>query len=289
MNAYEKAEDEWALVELGNFLKGLGKSNESIAAYETAIRVDDGAIKRYPNYAEAWANKGAALTSLGNYAESIAAYGKALEIDRNYTYAWNEKGRAFAALGKYNESIEAYDRAIGINPEYEWAWANKGVALDNLGKYDEASKAFEEAKRLAPERFGGWNATEYGLQHSPDWMEVKTYSQGRGLHAYIILYNNAGLMIRANGVLRIEIFEGDSKLWSKSYTVKAEDFVDTAAGLGAFAHPVTLWDAGRISYDTIKPGLGDLTLEKSVYMEIRAYFETTNGRVLKDKTTSYVS
>ena len=132
-------------------------------------------------------------------------------------------------------------------------------------------------------------ATEYKEDYNPDWMEVTTYTQGRGFDCYIILHNQAGTMIRADGTLRIEIFEDDSKLWSKSYPVNASDFADTTLGLGSFAHPATIWDAGRISYDTIKPGLGDLSLKNSVYLEVRAYFDTNDGRTLGDKTTEYVS
>jgi len=96
-------------------------------------------------------------------------------------------------------------------------------------------------------------------------------------------------MIKSDGNLKIEVFEGDpaTKLWSKSYPVKAADFADTI--LGIFARPAIVWHADRISYDTIKPGLGDLSLEESVSLEIRAYFETIDGRMLKDKTSQFIT
>ncbi len=121
-------------------------------------------------------------------------------------------------------------------------------------------------------------------------MEIKSSEQGRGLICYIILHNKAGMMIRSSGNLRIEVYEDDSgtKLWSKPYSVDATDFIDTTAGLGLFAHDVTIWHTDRIPYETIRSDLGDLSLEETVSLEIRAYFETSDGRALKDKTSEYI-
>ncbi|MCX6678598.1 MAG: tetratricopeptide repeat protein [Methanothrix sp.] len=243
------------------------------------------------SFAAAWKQKGNALLNLTKYIEALECNNKAIELDPKYASAWNNKGVALLELGEYDEAIKAWDEAIRLAPNDAVSWNNKAVALDDLGKYDEAATAFGEANRLDPKNYDAWNATKYRLSHSPDWMEVVSNEQGRGLNCCIILHNDAGTMIRSDGTLRIEIYEDNpaTKLWSKSYSVNVTDFVDTTAGLGLFAHPVTIWHTGRISYDTIKPGLGDLSSEKSVSLEIRAYFETNDGRTLKDKTSEYVN
>jgi tetratricopeptide (TPR) repeat protein len=270
----------------GDLLLNLGKYNESIEAYDRAIELNQ-------SYAAAWSHKGNAFSNLSRYNESLECYNKAIELDPKYAVAWNNKGAALSYQANYDDAIKAYDEAIRLDPQYPNAWYNKGNTLARLGKYDEAAKARDEAHKI-DSNYSTMSATEY--RNAPDWMEVSTFEQGRGMGCYIILHNKAGNMIRSDGTLRIEVYENvynypsvwSSKLWSESYSVKAKDFVDTTAGLGSFAQPVTIWSIGRIPYDTIRPGLGDLT-RKAVDLEVRAYFETNDGRTLKDKTSQYVS
>jgi tetratricopeptide (TPR) repeat protein len=266
----------------GDLLLNLGEYIEAIEAYNKAIELNQ-------SYVVAWSHKGNALFNLTEYQESLKCYNKAIELDSNYSFAWNNKGTALASLGKYDEAIEAYNESIRLDPTDARVWVSKGIILKNQGRYDEAAMAFEEANRLDPERYESVNATTLESLNSPDWMEVTTYEQGRGMRCYIILYNQGDSMIRSDGNLTIEVFEGDpaTKLWSKSYPVRAADFADTI--LGIFERHAIVWDVGRISYDTIKPGLGDLSLEESVSLEIRAYFETKDGRTLKDKSSEFIS
>lgn len=276
----QQTAEEW--FNKGDLLLNLGENIEAIDAYNKAIELNQ-------SYVVAWSHRGNALLNLSEYQESLKCYNKAIEIDPQYPNAWNNKGAALERLGKYDEAIEAFNEAIQLDPTDAMVWDNKGTILKIQGKYYEAAKAFEEANRLDPERYEAVNATTLESLDSPDWMEVATYEQGRGMRCYIILYNQEGSMIKSDGNLKIEVFEGDpaTKLWSKSYPVKAADFADTI--LGIFARPAIVWHADRISYDTIKPGLGDLSLEESVSLEIRAYFETTDGRMLKDKTSEFIS
>jgi hypothetical protein len=119
--------------------------------------------------------------------------------------------------------------------------------------------------------------------HTPTWMEITTYKQGDGFGSYIILHEQTDAMTRYDGKLRVEIYKDEKLLKTTSYIVKKGDFVDTTAGLGAFEHDVTICSLGRTSYDEIGFDLEGTSLE------IRAYFETPDGKVLKDKTSQYVN
>ena len=277
----QKTADDW--LNKGNLLLNLGEFNEAINAYNKAIELNQ-------SNATAWKQKGNALLNLTKYQEALECNNKAIELDPKYASAWNNKGVALVYLGEYDDAIKAWDESIRLDSSNNDAWNNKGYALGRQGKYKEAANAFGEANRLDPKKYDTWNATEYMLDHSPDWMEIESYEQGRGLICYITLNNKAGTMIRSSGNLRIEIYDDDSdtKLWSESYPVDATDFIDTTAGLGLFAHDVTIWHTDRIPYETIRSDLGDLSLEEAVSLEIRAYFETSDGRTLKDKTSEYI-
>jgi tetratricopeptide (TPR) repeat protein len=66
----------------------------ALASYEQAIRLD-------PNYANTYANKGAALIALGRYQEGLIACEQAIRLDPGLTIAYNNKSYALNKLGRY--------------------------------------------------------------------------------------------------------------------------------------------------------------------------------------------
>jgi len=119
--------------------------------YEKSIECYDKALKIDSKYAEAWGNKGVALTDLGKYKEGIEYIDKALEIDPNDATVWNSKAAALNNLGKYNEAIEYIDKALEKDPNDADALHNKGFALNYLGKYNEAIECFNKALKIDPD------------------------------------------------------------------------------------------------------------------------------------------
>jgi len=73
---------------------------------------------------------------------------RTLKIDPQFAQAWFNKGSALSILSRYDEAIKAYDEGLKINPQNAMAWNNKGSALKSLGRTDEANKAFDEASKL---------------------------------------------------------------------------------------------------------------------------------------------
>jgi tetratricopeptide (TPR) repeat protein len=69
-------------------------------------------------------------------------------LNPNFAEAWNNKGNALSIQGKYNEAIEAYDEAIRLDSNLAGTWNNKALALAGLGRNAEANAAFAEAKEL---------------------------------------------------------------------------------------------------------------------------------------------
>jgi tetratricopeptide (TPR) repeat protein/3D (Asp-Asp-Asp) domain-containing protein len=115
---------------------------------DEAIEAYDEAIRLDPELALAWCNKAAALVNKGKLDEAIAACDNAIWLDPNYASAWNNKGTALGKQGKYNEAIDAYDEATRLNPNYVDAWNNKGNVLAALGRNTDAEIAFARAKEL---------------------------------------------------------------------------------------------------------------------------------------------
>jgi tetratricopeptide (TPR) repeat protein len=127
----------------------LGMRKESIACYDSAIRLN-------PKLAPAWFNKGGALLDTGQPDAALSCYDRAIEIDPKSEKAWSNKGVALKTLGKLTEAVACYDKALGINPRYPQAWVNKGVVLKAMGKSEEALACYERALRLSPRDESAW-------------------------------------------------------------------------------------------------------------------------------------
>jgi tetratricopeptide (TPR) repeat protein len=133
----------------GSSLDKLGKHRESIACYDSAIRLN-------PRFASAWFNKGVSLLESGQPAEALTCYEKALELDPKSDRAWSNKGIVLKTMGKSTEAINCYNHALAINSRYPNAWINKGVILRAVGKPEEALECYQRALHLNPKDENGW-------------------------------------------------------------------------------------------------------------------------------------
>lgn len=134
-----------------------GLALSALEKYKRAVKAYDKAIKISPKHADAWNNKGLALSALKNYDGAIRAYDKAIEISPQYADAWNNKGLALFALENYEEAIKAYDKAIEISPKYADAWNNKGFTHSALENYEGAIRAYDKAIEINPQHADAWN------------------------------------------------------------------------------------------------------------------------------------
>ena len=124
--------------------------------FNESLQYFDKAIKKNPQNAEAWNNKGNVLNKLKRYNESIEAFDEAIELDQTFAQPWNNKGNVFNWLERYNESIEAFDEAIRLDPNFSEAWNNKGNVLGWVDRTNESLEAFDEAIRLDPNFSDAW-------------------------------------------------------------------------------------------------------------------------------------
>ena len=54
---------------------------------------------------------------------------EAIELNPGDAEAWHNKGLALSGEGKYDEALQAFDVAIEINPQFAKAWFGKAFTL----------------------------------------------------------------------------------------------------------------------------------------------------------------
>jgi hypothetical protein len=106
----------------------MGRLNESISAYKTAISLS-------PSDGSAWFSLGLDYYTLGNYSDALDTFNKALAIDDRNGDAWNYKGLTLHRLGRYQEAIEAFNRGLIIDPRNAELTRNKEVSDAALRSY----------------------------------------------------------------------------------------------------------------------------------------------------------
>ncbi len=106
------------------------------------------AIKKNPNDAKGYYNKGLVLKKLAEYELAIEAYDKAIALNPSYSNAYSNKALVLKELRKYELALEAYDIAIELNPKDFSTYFDKGIVLSILDKHKLAVESYSKAIEL---------------------------------------------------------------------------------------------------------------------------------------------
>lgn len=120
----------------GNALHGIGKDEDALLAYDTALLIDSG-------YVDALSNRGAVLQNLRRYSEAIEHYDQALAMAPKRADLWGARGNVLQQMGLHSASILNYTEAISVEPDSAPAWFHRATALQNLNRHEDALAAFE--------------------------------------------------------------------------------------------------------------------------------------------------
>ena len=129
---------------LGTVLFALGRADEAIGEYESALRLK-------PGSAEAHNNLGNALTRLGRAAEAVPHYEAALRLAPQSADAHNNFGNALLRLGRLSEARTHYETALRLHPDFADAHNNLGNVLAQLGEFASAAGHYEAALQARPD------------------------------------------------------------------------------------------------------------------------------------------
>ena len=128
-----------------------GAVKDDLGRPEDAIADYDEAVRLKPDLAEAYNNRGNTKHGLGRHENAIADYDEAIRRKPDLPEAYNGRGIAKSALDRHEDAIADYDEAVRRKPDYAEAYNNRGVAKDDLGQHEDAIADYDEAVRLEPD------------------------------------------------------------------------------------------------------------------------------------------
>ena len=129
---------------LGNELFGVGRLDEAIAEFRTAIELDrDNAFATH--------NLGAARAGQGDLEAAVVQYRKALAINPSYVQAHFNLGRSLLELEDAAGAIEHFEVGLGIEPRHAMVHNELGEIHLDRREWSKAFERFELSLRLQPD------------------------------------------------------------------------------------------------------------------------------------------
>ena len=111
------ADSAAAYSNLGNAFRHLGLVDDAISSLERALELN-------PHYAEGHNNMAVALMQAGDPAAAVASYSRALELKPDYPDAYLNRALGRLLLDDYEGGLE----------DYEWRWRRPGRGMSNWGR-----------------------------------------------------------------------------------------------------------------------------------------------------------
>ena len=116
----------------------------AIAAYSKALAI-------YPQFADAYFNRGISYQNLQQYEAAIADYDKAIEYNPQIsTDVYIHRGRSYEELGRSTDAIADFSKALEAHPPDQRAYFYRGYSYCRIYLFDLAVKDFDSAIKINP-------------------------------------------------------------------------------------------------------------------------------------------
>ena len=137
-------------------LSSLAACHNALKNPDEGLRCADQALLLDLNYAEAWNNRGVALSDLQRYEEALASYERSIELKPTYAEVWSNRGIALNKLKRFQEALNCQQRALELKPNFAEAWFNRGNTLSTLQHNEEALVHYQRVLEIEPKHAGAW-------------------------------------------------------------------------------------------------------------------------------------
>jgi hypothetical protein len=141
---------KWAFVSRGNAYFEMGDSDNAIANYTEAIRID-------PKYATAVNNRAYAYMAKGDFDKALANSKKAVQLEPKDPSFFDTRGAIYQKMGDLNRAIANFDVAIRLDPQYPGAFTRRGLSYETKKNIARARADYQAALALPTKyKSGAW-------------------------------------------------------------------------------------------------------------------------------------
>jgi tetratricopeptide (TPR) repeat protein len=164
-----------------------GKQYREQKKSEAALRELDKAIKIFPDYFQAWTEKGKTEINLGHPQQALLDFTQALKIFPDFEPALSGAGYCHLTLGAYEQSMAMLEKAVQIDSIHVQNLLFLGIDNLALKRWGKAQGALERALTLDP---NGMVTAHMYLAHALAGQEIFDRA-AEEMHTYLKLNPNA--------------------------------------------------------------------------------------------------
>jgi len=163
-----------------------GKQYREQKKLEAALKELNKAIKIFPDYFQAWTEKGKTEINLGHPQQALQDFTQALQLFPEFEPALSGAGYCHLTLGEYERSIAMLEKAIQIDSTHVQNLLFLGVDNLALKRWGIAQEALERALKLDP---SGMVTAHMYLAHALAGQEIFDRAADE-MHTYLELNPN---------------------------------------------------------------------------------------------------
>ena len=123
----------------------------SLGRYDEAIDILRRALATAPDLAQAHSNLGSIHEDQGRHEDALVAYRHAGMLNDKYTDAFVNAARLLRKLDRHPEALDVCSQIIASRPDAAAAYVALGEIMADLGRAAEAASALEQALRVQPD------------------------------------------------------------------------------------------------------------------------------------------
>jgi tetratricopeptide (TPR) repeat protein len=134
-----------------------GQAYASKRELDHAIEDYDQAIRLYPQFVEAFINRGKANSLIGKDERALNDYAKAIEFAPYNATAWAYQGDVYYHAGQPEQAIRSFAESIKRSPQWMWPYNDRGELYLDRDDYELAIQDFDQVIKWGPTYPMGWN------------------------------------------------------------------------------------------------------------------------------------
>lgn len=162
-----------------SFIRAYMENEKPNPRYEVVTGLFKQAIRKDPQFWEAYYNLGIVFFNTGKLNLALAQFNKVIQALPNFSKPYFGRGLIYYKQGHFENAISDFHKVVDLNPNDFKAFYYLGLIYRRLKQYKDAEKVLNEAKKINPE-------------YAPAFYEIGNiyYDQGKYRKA-IDFYRNA--------------------------------------------------------------------------------------------------